>query len=62
VGGLYCQNGKLHLSNPAQQTLCESGTRNVNVFVKNTMSQNVAICRTNYPGKGNIFVRSGPAE
>jgi hypothetical protein len=51
VGGLQCRNGKLHLTNPTQPTLCAQGTRNVNVYVQNKMSQNVAVCRTNYPGK-----------
>jgi hypothetical protein len=50
VGGLSCQNGKLYLSNPSQGTLCAAGTSNVNVYVQNKMSKNVAICRTNYPG------------
>ena len=51
VGGLRCQNNKLFLTNPSQPTLCGQGTTNVNVYVQNKMSQNVAVCRTNYPGK-----------
>lgn len=50
VGGLYCNNGKLHLSNPSVKTLCAPGSTNINVYVKNTLDKNVAICRTNYPG------------
>jgi SUN family beta-glucosidase len=50
VGGLYCNNGKLHLTNPAYKTLCATGSSNINVYVQNKLSQNVAICRTNYPG------------
>jgi hypothetical protein len=50
IGGLYCQNGKLHLTNPGVKTLCAEGSTDVKVNVRNTLSQNVAICRTNYPG------------
>jgi hypothetical protein len=50
VGGLFCQNGKLHLTNPSVKSLCAPGTNNIKVYVENKLSQNVAICRTNYPG------------
>ena len=49
VGGLSCSGGKLHLTNPdLSQNLCITGVGNVNV--QNTLSTNVAICRTDYPG------------
>ena len=49
IGGLYCNaNGMLELSNPSEQTICIPGTGGVQV--KNTLSQNVCICRTDYPG------------
>ena len=51
IGGLMCgTDGKLHLTNSAlSNKLCILGEGNVNV--KNTLSQNAAICRTDYPGK-----------
>lgn len=50
VGGLECRGGKLHLTNPSlSKHLCIKGTGNV--FVKNTLSEHVAVCRTDYPGK-----------
>lgn len=50
VGGLACKNGKLHLTNPGlSKKLCIPGTGGVNV--KNTLGDNVAVCRTDYPGK-----------
>lgn len=49
IGGLYCNsNGMLELSRPAYKTICQSGAGGVTV--KNTLSKNVAICRTDYPG------------
>ncbi|KAE9381691.1 glycoside hydrolase family 132 protein [Stipitochalara longipes BDJ] len=49
VGGLFCGNdGYLYLSRPDYPQLCTPGVGNV--FVKNTLSKNVAICRTDYPG------------
>ncbi|KIW03515.1 uncharacterized protein PV09_05280 [Verruconis gallopava] len=64
IGGLLCQNGKLHLTNPAYKTLCAKGSQNIKVTVKNMLSQNVAICRTNYPGdeKMSIPVNVNPGE
>lgn len=51
VGGLLCKNGKLHLTNPGlSNKLCIRGASQVNIMVKNTLSQNVAVCRTDYPG------------
>ena len=51
IGGLMCgTDGKLHLTNAAlSKKLCIPGVGNVNV--KNTLSKNAAICRTDYPGK-----------
>jgi SUN family beta-glucosidase len=49
IGGLYCgTDGYLHLSRPEYPQLCTPGVGNV--FVKNTLSSNVPICRTDYPG------------
>jgi len=51
IGGLLCQGGKLHLTNPGlSNTLCIPGAQQVNVMVKNTMNQQTAVCRTDYPG------------
>ena len=50
IGGLYCQGGKLRLSKPEDKYLCVPGHQDPKVTVKNTLGQNVAICRTNYPG------------
>jgi hypothetical protein len=51
VGGLFCKGGKLHKTNSDSGTLCGPGTDKVSVQVVNKLSQNVAICRTDYPGK-----------
>ena len=51
IGGLYCQGGKLRLSKPEDRYLCVQGHQDPKITVKNTLGQNVAICRTNYPGK-----------
>ncbi|KAI9835089.1 MAG: Secreted beta-glucosidase sun1 [Sarea resinae] len=49
VGGLQCKGGKLHLTNSAlSKNICIQGTGNVNV--QNKLGQNVAVCRTDYPG------------
>ena len=50
VGGLSCSsNGKLTLTNPdLSKTLCIRGTGAV--IVQNKLSNNAAICRTDYPG------------
>lgn len=51
IGGLLCKNGKLYLSNPSfSSKLCMTGHPDVAVLVKNNLSKNVAICRTDYPG------------
>ena len=51
VGGLSCRaNGKLALTNPdLSRYLCIEGTGAVTV--QNKLSNNAAICRTDYPGK-----------
>lgn len=50
VGGLSCNlNGKLSLTNPdLSKNLCIQGTGAV--IVQNKLSNNAAICRTDYPG------------
>lgn len=56
VGGLLCQNGKLQLTNPSlSKSLCMKGASQVNVQVKNTMSEVASVCRTDYPGESLIF-------
>lgn len=50
VGGLQCKGGKLHLTNPSlSKKLCIPGVGGVQV--KNTLSEQVAVCRTDYPGE-----------
>ena len=52
IGGLLCQGGKLHLTNPGlSKSICMKGAEQVKVQVKNTMSQVASVCRTDYPGK-----------
>ncbi|TPR07845.1 nonsense-mediated mRNA decay family protein [Aspergillus niger] len=49
VGGIECKNGKLHLTNKSlSKKLCIEGVGGVHV--QNTMSEEVAVCRTDYPG------------
>ncbi|KAK3362965.1 hypothetical protein B0T25DRAFT_25489 [Lasiosphaeria hispida] len=49
VGGLYCNDdGFLELTRPSHTKLCEPGAGGV--FVRNELSSNAAICRTDYPG------------
>jgi hypothetical protein len=51
IGGLLCQNGKLHLTNAGlSSNLCIPGAQEVTVLVQNTMNQQAAVCRTDYPG------------
>lgn len=50
VGGVQCKGDKLYLTNPGlSKTLCVPGVGGV--FVKNTMPEQAAVCRTDYPGK-----------
>lgn len=55
VGGLMCgSDNKLHLTNPGlSKHLCIQGTGAADV--QNTLGTNVAICRTDYPGKPSPF-------
>jgi hypothetical protein len=65
VGGIQCQGGKLHLTNSALSSkLCIGGASQVTVQVQNTLGQNVAVCRTDYPGTESetIPVNAGPGE
>ncbi|KAJ5562345.1 hypothetical protein N7535_003203 [Penicillium sp. DV-2018c] len=48
VGGLQCKGGKLYRTNDKYKQLCIPGVGGVHV--KNKMSDNVAVCRTDYPG------------
>ncbi|OQE40142.1 hypothetical protein PENCOP_c006G03290 [Penicillium coprophilum] len=49
VGGLECKlNNKLYLTNKKHKQLCIPGVGGVHV--KNKMSHDVAVCRTDYPG------------
>lgn len=51
IGGLKCNdNGMLELTNSDFNTLCIGGAKEVDVTVQNNMGENVAICRTDYPG------------
>lgn len=51
VGGIQCQGGKLHLTNPGMSnSLCMKGAQQVYVQVQNNLGNGVAVCRTDYPG------------
>ncbi|OTB02140.1 hypothetical protein M426DRAFT_13842 [Hypoxylon sp. CI-4A] len=55
IGGLYCNSdGYLELSRTSSKTLCEKGVGGVTI--KNSMSKNVAICRTDYPGTESMTI------
>lgn len=65
VGGLLCKNGKLQLTNPDLSTsLCIKGAEQVTIQVQNKLSQNVAVCRTDYPGTESetVPVNTNPGE
>lgn len=50
VGGLKCQNGKLYLTNPTlSESLCIKGAGEIEAV--NELDQDVAVCRTDYPGE-----------
>ena len=53
IGGIYCgSDNMLHLTNPSlSKNLCIPGVGGVSV--QNKLSQNAAICRTDYPGKSS---------
>ncbi|KAJ9299504.1 CAZyme family GH132 [Paecilomyces variotii] len=49
VGGLQCKNGKLRLTNPSlSKKICIPGEGDIQV--QNTLGDQIAICRTDYPG------------
>ncbi|EYE98665.1 SUN family protein UTH1 [Aspergillus ruber CBS 135680] len=49
VGGLKCHKGKLYLTNPSlSKKLCIEGVGGV--YVQNKVGEQVAVCRTDYPG------------
>ena len=54
VGGLLCQNGYLYRTNTDTDYLCEWGVDSA--VVVSELSQNVAICRTDYPGTENMDI------
>lgn len=54
IGGLHCRNGKLYRTNPAESSLCVWGAGSA--LVKSELSQDVAICRTDYPGTENMVI------
>lgn len=56
VGGLECRNGKLYLTNTdLSKKLCIEGVGGVQGH--NKLDQEVAVCRTDYPGKFSRFSR-----
>jgi hypothetical protein len=48
IGGLKCEGGKLYRTNSDYKQICIEGTGGV--YVRNEMSESVAVCRTDYPG------------
>lgn len=51
IGGVQCKGGKLRLTNKEMSNkLCMTGTAEVEVKVENKLGENVAVCRTDYPG------------
>lgn len=51
VGGIKCQGGKLHLTNPGMsKKLCIKGTDAVTIKIQNTIKKGISVCRTDYPG------------
>lgn len=54
VGGLYCKNGFLYRSNTDTDYLC--AWDQPTAFFKSSLDQDVAICRTDYPGSENMNV------
>lgn len=53
-GGLICTNGYLYRTNTATEYLCEWGQPTS--YVVNTLGEDVAICRTDYPGTEDMTV------
>ena len=57
VGGLLCKGGKLRLTRGSvTKKLCQAGASQVKIKVQNKMGQNVAICKTDYPGTENMVL------
>lgn len=57
IGGLQCENGKLHLTNPGLSTkLCMPGYDGVTVKVENKLNEQVPICETVYPGSEAMVI------
>lgn len=54
VGGLYCSNGYLYRTNKDTDYLCEWGVDKA--YVVSELSEDVAICRTDYPGTENMVI------
>lgn len=54
VGGLVCKNGFLYKTNPNFNALCTWGVDSA--VLKSELSQDVAICRTDYPGTENMVI------
>lgn len=55
VGGLWCnEDGFLELTRPKYKKLCEKGAGGV--FVRNELSGNAAVCRTDYPGNEAMVI------
>ena len=54
VGGLYCKDGYLYRSNKNSKYLCEWGMGTASAV--NQLGQQVALCRTDYPGSENMDI------
>ncbi|GCE98413.1 putative secreted beta-glucosidase sim1 [Zygosaccharomyces mellis] len=64
VGGLYCKDGYLYRSNTDADYLCEWGVDAATVV--SNLNEDVAICRTDYPGTENMvlptYVKAGDSQ
>lgn len=55
VGGLYCgTDGYLYKTNSEFDNLCEDGEKTA--YFKSEIDQDIALCRTDYPGSENMVV------
>ncbi|CAI1686258.1 hypothetical protein SEUBUCD646_0N02520 [Saccharomyces eubayanus] len=54
MGGLLCKNGYLYRSNTVTDYLCEWGVDAA--YIVSELSEDVAICRTDYPGTENMVI------
>ncbi|KAG7292204.1 hypothetical protein NEMBOFW57_002239 [Staphylotrichum longicolle] len=55
VGGLWCnEDGFLELTRPEFPKICEQGAGGV--YVRNELSSNAAVCRTDYPGNEAMVI------